>query len=260
MLGRYVVKYLLDNNHFVISSTRKDIDAEHDKGSSLTDKILKYKPGVVINCIGLIKQRKNVTTEQMIAVNSTFPFELANACNSISVPLIHITTDCVFDGKLGAYSETSEHTATDTYGKSKSEGEPKNCTVIRTSIVGEEPLGQKLSLLEWVRSQSDKTINGFTNHYWNGVTCLQLAQIIEEIIEEDLYWSGVRHIFSPFMISKCELVRMICDIYRLQITVEHTQTISFCDRTLKSNYNDCASFQIPELWKQIKAMKEFKLL
>jgi len=260
MLGRYVVKHLLNNNHFVISYTRKDINAQHTRGLDLANDLYQHRPEVVINCIGLIKQRKNITPLQMTAVNSIFPIKLAEACEFIGIPMIHITTDCVFDGKLGSYDETHKHTAIDTYGKTKSIGEPKNATVIRTSIIGEEPLGQKLSLVEWIKSQSGKNINGFMNHFWNGITCLQLAKIMEEIIEKDLYWKGVRHIFSPISISKFELVNMINDSYKLKLNIKSTNADSFCNRTLKSNHDECTFFEIPDIWEQIKEMKKFNLM
>jgi dTDP-4-dehydrorhamnose reductase len=137
--------------------------------------------------------------------------------------MIHITTDCVFSGKDGSYNELSEHDETNDYGMSKSLGELCNATIIRTSIIGEE-VQNKRSLLEWVKSNKGKDINGFVNHFWNGVTCLELSNVIYKIINEKLYWNGVRHIFSPKSVSKFELVSMINEVYNLNIKINPFET------------------------------------
>lgn len=180
MLGRYVYKYL-GKKYDVIGTTRKQLDVLDFKRELLCSP--NFRNGdVVINCIGLIKQRNDITRAEYIAANSLFPNTVADYCASNGLKFIQISTDCVYDGIKGSYNEESEHNATDLYGISKSLGEPENATVIRTSIIGEE-VKNKLSLLEWVKSNSGKDINGFTNHIWNGITCLQFAKVCDEIIE-----------------------------------------------------------------------------
>ena len=117
---------------------------------------------VFINAIGIIKPAMSKNIMDSIFINSIFPRMLAVECKSRNAKLIHITTDCVFSGKNGHYDENSPHDALDDYGKSKSLGEPENCMVIRTSIIGPET-NNFYSLLEWVRQQGGKKINGFTN-------------------------------------------------------------------------------------------------
>ena len=107
------------------------------------------------------------------------------------------------------------HTATDIYGTTKSLGESQKSTIIRTSIIGEELTGQN-SLLEWIKSNKNKTINGFANHYWNGVTCLTLSKIIKSIIDKKDYWTGVRHIFSPNTVTKYDLCKYI-EVWRFEV-------------------------------------------
>ena len=159
--------------------------------------------------------------------------------------MIHITTDCVFSGKKGNYIETDEHDITDVYGRTKSLGEPNNCTIIRTSIIGEEK-GQSRSLVEWIKSVKNEEVNGFVNHRWNGVTCLQLSKVIEEIINNNLWWSGVRHIHSPNWVNKGQLVNMVSDIYDLNVTVNLVDTDERVNRTLSSIYEDeIYHFDIP---------------
>ena len=162
--------------------------------------------------------------------------------------------NCVYDGLEGKYDENSEHNAKDVYGKTKSLGEPKNATTIRTSIIGDE-INNKKSLVEWVKSNKDKTVFGYTNHHWNGVTCLQFAKICRHIIDNNLYWKGVRHVVSPTTVTKEGLVNMISDVYDLNITVTPKETHILCDRSLNSIY--LPNVIIPELIIQVNDMKDF---
>jgi len=166
---------------------------------------------------------------------------------------IHIATDCVFSGKDGNYSEASEHDAEDIYGITKSLGEDESMCIIRTSIIGEE-IRNKNSLIEWVIKQKGKTIDGYENVFWNGVTCLQLAKIIKQVIEQELLWEGIRHISSPDIVSKCQLCKYINDIYDLGITI---LSVDFPKKymTIGSQYDNTA-FTIPTIKDQIIEQKQ----
>jgi len=220
----------------------------------------KFKKLHVINCAGVIKPRIAETgVAETIIINSVFPRLLADTCEALNIPLIHITTDCVFSGKQGFYKEDYIHDPTDIYGKSKSLGEPENCSVIRTSIIGEEP-ENKRSLLEWVKSQKNRSCKGFSNHLWNGVTCLQLAKVICQIIKENSFWSGCFHVYSPTDVNKYELLGMINEIYELDINIEETKAAEYCNRILRTHFPIALEkFQIPELRQQIQELKEYKL-
>ena len=172
MLGRYVSTFLSKENN-VINLTRNELDAETVAEEDITNILVdnKYSSGdVIVNCIGMIKpQVDKLGTVAAIKVNSLFPHSLANVGEKIGAKVIHITTDCVWSGQDGNYTEDTPHDALDVYGKTKSLGEPENCTVIRTSIIGEE-INNGRSLVEWIKSQKDQSANGFPNHKWNGVT------------------------------------------------------------------------------------------
>ena len=146
------------------------------------------------------------------------------------------------------------------YGVSKAMGEPSRACIIRTSIIGEE-LEHKKSLLEWVKSNAGGKINGFGNNYWNGITCLMLANIIRIIISNKMYWRGVRHIYSPETVSKYELCQMINDIYQLNMKIKkiNNPTNGIINKSLSSIYNTCATFQIPNIREQLFLMKNYKL-
>jgi dTDP-4-dehydrorhamnose reductase len=257
MLGKYVERYFRQQQYYVTALDRTHIDASLPYNPDLSyflDSI-----DLIINCAGVIKPRiESVGTRDTLLINSVFPHSLSEYCEKKDKKLVHITTDCVFNGRQGKYKENDFHDAEDLYGRSKSLGEPENCTVIRTSIIGEE-VNQKRSLVEWVKSQKGKDCNGFSTHWWNGVTCLQFAKIVEEILEKDMFWQGVRHIHSPVDVNKFYLLECINRSYDLGITV-HELDAPPCDRTLRSDFDTTTELSIPEIPVQIQEMKEFSLV
>lgn len=257
MLGRYVSKYL-SNYYNVINVGRNELDASDMCGLSFSTFFKNVSEGdVLINCMGTIKPRVDeLGIQNALTVNSLFPHKLADSCEQYGVRMIHPTTDCVFTGDKGGYTEDDEHDITDIYGRTKSLGEPNNCTLIRTSIIGEE-ISTSRSLVEWVKSEKGNHIFGYTNHYWNGITCLQFAKICTEMISNDLFWTGCRHIFSPTPFTKKELVETISKHYELNIKVTAKDTYKKCDRTLSTKLD--IVIEVPELDKQISEMKNFIL-
>ena len=258
MLGNYVRSYLSQNHIQVIPLTRKDFDLDELSVLSLKKFLLEKgleKNDVIVNCAGVIPQASKdheLTKRNYYKINSILPIILS----MLTTRIIHITTDCVFSGKEGKYNEYSNHDELNDYGTSKSLGELCDGTIIRTSIIGEE-LVNKRSLLEWVISNENRSINGYTNHFWNGVTCLQLAKIIYKIINKSLYWNGVRHIYSPTTVNKYELCKMISDIYELNIKVKEFKTDKV-DKSLSTIYGAHENiFDIPELEDQIMEMRDF---
>lgn len=257
MLGRYVSKYLKDKKFKVINISRDQCDAH--RFDDFTFRNFKFNEGdVFINCMGIIPQRNQVNNGVFISVNSAFPHLIFEYCKKNKFKFIHITTDCVFSGKDGDYNEGSIHDEKDIYGKSKSLGEPDEATIVRASIIGEE-LFNKKSLLEWVKSNRNKTINGYINHYWNGITCLQFAKICEQIINNNMYWEDVKHVYSPRWINKFELVKMISEVYDLNITVEPFETTEKCDKTLNSIRIDVEDIEVPSLRTQLEELANFEL-
>ena len=256
MLGTYVNKYFSSRGYDVVPVSRKNIDI-----TKITDEMSMNstigKGDIVINCAGLIKQRVGTTEYDFIKINTVFPHMLATTCEAKGAKLIHVSTDCVFDGATGGYNELDPHNATDIYGRSKSLGEPFSASVIRTSIIGEEKKNF-LSLLEWVKSNKDSTVNGFTNHYWNGITCLKFAEICEYMIKNNLFWFAEKHIFSPSVVNKYELVKMISDVYNLNINVVPVECQNKCDRSL-TTVRKSIIIPVEDLKNQIQRMKEFKI-
>jgi dTDP-4-dehydrorhamnose reductase len=241
MLGRYL-HIVLKDNYEIDCISRDKYDIEKDSFTKLEDILNKslQKNDVIINCSGIIPQKyKGDDYRKYIRVNTLFPHKLNEISKKNNYKFIHITTDCVFDGLKGSYSETDEHTSKDIYGISKSLGEPEEATIIRTSIIGEE-LTEKKSLVEWVKSQKNGKINGYTNHYWNGVTCFELSKYIKNIIGNNAFWNGIRHICSPNIVTKYELCCYINEIYNLNINIEKyedsiSKNMTLCGENISEN-------------------------
>ena len=251
MLGNYVVRHLLREGYQVWPLTRKDFDLKnlYEIQDFLTFCELD-KEEIIINCAGIINQRHTESHKaDYILVNSLFPHVL----DSLSAQVIHITTDCVYNGYLGGYLETDPHDEVGVYGKSKSLGENDNNMNIRTSIIGESK--NERGLLEWAKNTASQRITGYTNHWWNGVTCHQLAKVIEGCIKTKDFWKGTRHLHSPEPINKAELLQLMIDIYEWDIEVEPIE-VEGVDRTLSSSYGFCDRQNIPPIEEQLKELRE----
>lgn len=257
MLGNAVGKYFLNTNHEITLSYRnKDLvygnSIYFDPLNTKIDNVIKGYD-VVINCIGTIKPFMASSPRDARFINSVFPWDLANSCEQFGVKLIHITTDCVFSGKKGSYTESDVHDALDDYGKSKSLGEPTNAMVIRTSIIGEE-IHKNASLIEWAKSQKGNTVKGFTNHIWNGITTTQFAKICDSIIQNDIWTPDLFHVFSPVSVNKFQMMSLFNNKWNLNLNIETFETVEKCDRSLSTKKTLCEVLRIPTLEEQINVM------
>jgi dTDP-4-dehydrorhamnose reductase len=263
MLGRYISTFFKQKKELIVINVCCRITKEtigNVEECLLENKI--DEKTCIINCIGQIPQRKteDLDNKTYFLVNSIFPHVLWDVCKKYGAKMIQPTTDCVFSGRRneGNYVETDEHDETSLYGMSKSLGEPLGCTVIRTSIIGRE-LENKKSFMEWViESAENKTeINGWTNHYWNGITCLEYCHVVEKIIQDDIFWSGVRHIFSPNIVSKYEMVGYIKEVYNLDVKINSMEYQEVINKSLGSNYKNI--FEIKNLKEQIEYLEKYDL-
>jgi dTDP-4-dehydrorhamnose reductase len=190
------------------------------KFDTVSNAIRRCNPDVVVNCIGIVKQLPEANDPmKSLFINSVLPHRLATYCSARGLKLIHISTDCVFDGKSKqSYVETDVPTADDIYGVTKFVGEindEKNLT-IRTSIIGREIVTQH-GLVEWFLSHRGKTVNGYKKSVFSGVTTNQLAYTIGNIILSSYSFkalyikdTGLMHL-SSVPINKYELLNLIND-------------------------------------------------
>lgn len=255
MLGNYFTNYF-KGKYEILPLTRNNINLATSNEQQIIDFMGHHinDGDVILNAAGIIKQR-TFNQMEMIKLNSIFPHILSEFKKTVNCNVVHISTDCVYSGIDGDYTEKSNHDCLDEYGKTKSLGENENITIIRTSIIGEE-IHNKKSLVEWVISQKNNTIDGYKNHLWNGVTCLELSKYIDDIIQNKNFWNGVKHIFSPVAVNKYELVGMINDIYELNITIKEKNTVEKCFRNLNTIYENPIK---KDLKIQIQEMKNFKI-
>ena len=188
---------------------------------ALGNRLRQLHPQFIVNCIGIVKQRPEARDPILsITLNSLLPHKLTEFARDWGGRVIHFSTDCVFSGKRGSYSEEDESDAEDLYGKSKFLGEVtcKNALTLRTSIIGRE-LAQFQSLLEWFLSQKDKTVRGFTRVIYAGVTTNYLAQLVGNLITDHPNLSGLYQVTSP-PISKHDLLCKLRDGFRLEVKIE----------------------------------------
>lgn len=247
----------LDDNHIVIFDPLEGRDWVDDLGTDPDDDM----PGsYLINCIGSIKPNVSKNIANAIYLNSVFPYELVEVCNRIHSRMIHITTDCVFSGKTGQYTEESPHDEQDIYGRSKSLGEPTgDCMVLRTSIIGPE-IHNNSSLIAWVQKQAANpndgptSINGYINHLWNGITTDTYGKVVQQIINNELWFPGLRHVHSPDTVNKFQLVSLIVKSFGLssRLVVNKSYGSDYIDRTLVTNHPEFLSqFEIPTIEQQL---------
>jgi dTDP-4-dehydrorhamnose reductase len=229
MLGHAVLSYFTEKTSYDIYAT--DFNS-FDPTIDGNNKILGVNPDYVINCLTMIPQQYDDSYKvQMIHINTLFPITMANYCQDKKWRMIHPSTDCVFSGKKGLYLESSEHDATSLYGRTKSLGEPNNCMVLRTSLLGPE-INSNYELMSWLFKQ--KECQGYCNHYWNGVTTYEFARICHKIIKDNLYKRDIFHIYSED-ISKYELLKKIEDRFNLDVEITPIYKEVSIDRRLRSN-------------------------
>lgn len=231
MLGSMLSFVCRQRNYPALRVTRSMFDVLKDPISKLE----KYfdVPCCVVNCIGAIPQ-KTYTDADYTLLNTTYPQELSKLCEARRIPFIHMSTNCVFSGSVQECDESCIPDATDIYGLSKYKGEPTYGMTIRCSIIGPERVSQN-GLMEWFLSQP-KDVFGYTDHYWNGLTTLELSTILVQcVIDGSIAEKGVFHFFSDTVVSKYDI---LCELKRLfgkSITI-HPKANGVKHFTLKSLY------------------------
>ena len=206
------------------------------------------KPEAVINCVGLIKQRDEASDEALtLRVNAEFPHRLAKRCGEAGARLIHFSTDCIFAGTKGNYTESDPSDAADLYGQSKHQGEVADAhsVTLRTSVIGHE-LGTNLALLDWFLSQRGQAISGFTKAIYSGFTTLEMARIVDRILTQHPVLSGVWHVASE-PISKFALLQLCREKLGWEGVIEPNDEF-VCDRSLNADRFNQATGYTPPSW------------
>jgi len=202
---------------------------------ALQQLLIEKRPEVVVNCVGIIKQRATANSAiPNIEINALLPHKLQQWCQDWNGRLIHFSTDCVFSGKRGNYSEEDLSDAEDIYGKSKFLGEVTagRALTLRTSIIGRE-LSEFKSLLEWFLQQDHKNIMGYTQAYYSGVTTNYLTELVARIIQEQPKLSGLYQVTGD-TISKYNLLCLLRDAFAMEVKIQPDDSF-FCDRSMRGD-------------------------
>lgn len=215
----------------------------------------RVRPDVVINCIGVVKQRQECADPVVaLTLNSILPHEIARTVAAWNGRLVHISTDCVFSGRRGGYSEADEPDPVDLYGRTKLLGEPEqpNAVTLRTSLIGRE-LRTHASLLDWFLSHRGQRINGFRRAIWSGVTTPFMSRVIADVVYEHRSLSGVYHVAGE-RVSKFELLCRLNDAFRADAVIDGEDVFT-CDRSLVGDRFVAAThYRIPPLSELIQEL------
>ena len=227
------------------------VDAENFPALAAT--LRRMEPDVIVNCIGVIKQRTEAKAAvPSIKINALLPHRLAEVCSEWGGRLIHFSTDCVFSGERGNYTEEDESDAKDLYGKTKYLGEvaTANALTLRTSIIGRELTHYK-SLLDWFLSQDGTTVRGFKRALYSGVTTNHLADVVADLITHQPTLSGLYQVTGQ-TISKYDLLCLLRAAWELQIEIIPDETF-VCDRSMRGHKFQQATDYIAPSWPELVA-------
>ncbi len=235
MLGHAVFRELSENTQYDVWGTiRRPVDKQFFPGlqhrviadiyvselERLQNQIATVQPEVVVNCIGVVKQLEGAGVPlHFLPVNTLFPHQLAEMCAQADARMVHISTDCVFSGMKGQYTESDISDAEDLYGKSKFLGEvsdKSHVVTLRVSLIGHE-LKTSHSLLNWFLGQKG-TVRGYTQAFFSGLPACELAKVLADFILPDAGLAGLFHVASE-KISKFDLLSLVAAQYRKKITI-----------------------------------------
>ena len=219
MAGHVVYYYLQSTGKYDISNvvyrtplTEDSIIVDVTNRDAVADVVHRVHPEIIINCVGILIKGSREHPDNAILINAYFPHLLKRLSDEVGAKLIHISTDCVFSGKKGNYTEDDFRDADDVYGRSKALGEiinDKDLT-IRTSIIGPELKENGEGLFHWFMHQCGE-INGFRTAIWGGVTTLELAKAIDFSLDNGIV--GLIHLSNGVGISKFDLLNLFKEIW-----------------------------------------------
>jgi dTDP-4-dehydrorhamnose reductase len=231
---------------------------EVENADALASAIERVRPLTVINCVGVVKQREDADDPLVtLPVNAIFPHRLWRLCRLIGAKLVHVSTDCVFDGARGGYLEQDIPNASDLYGTSKQLGEVigPGAITLRTSIIGHELRGAN-GLVEWFLAQCG-SVRGFRKAVFSGLPTVELARVIRDYVIDRPDLEGLYHVSSA-PISKFELLCAIADTYGKDIEIVPDDDY-FIDRSLNGDkFNKATGYCAPEWRDLVELMNRYR--
>lgn len=206
------------------------------------------RPGVVINCVGIVKQLERAADPvATIGINALLPHRIAALAHATGARVVQISTDCVFSGDHGGYRESDRPDAVDLYGRTKCLGElsgPGRLT-LRSSIIGRQ-LDSATGLTEWFLSHRGGHVRGYTQARFSGVTTRVLSDVIGHVIEHCPALEGVYHVASE-PISKYDLLRKLNEAFDARVAIEPSEDLRI-DRSLDGSRFEAATGLVMPSW------------
>lgn len=261
MAGHTISIYFKEAGHDVTAFSRSKVDYCKNVNGDITDfenlkkLINEGQYDAIINAIGILNQDAEDNKSNAVLLNSYLPHFLSDTTKDMKTKIIHMSTDCVFSGKNGGYSETSFRDGETFYDRSKALGELENNKdlTFRNSIIGPDMSERGIGLFNWFMKQDGK-INGFTKAIWTGVTTLTLAKAMEQALKENL--TGLYNLVNNETISKYELLKLFNKYMKdNEIEILPSDKLSL-DKSLINNRTDF-SFEVPSYEKMVAEMKEW---
>lgn len=259
MLGHVVKTYFEEHQYDVICTNRNDKNSDlyWDAVENLKDieKIIeKYKPEVVINCTGILNKVAEDNKSLAVLMNSYLPHYLDELSAKYNYKFVHVSTDCVFSGKDGNYTETSFRDADNFYGQSKALGEVINerSVTLRTSIVGPDINPNGIGLFQWFMNQTG-SVGGYTKVLWTGITTIEYAKAMEVAIKNNLV--GLHHVVNNTVIPKKDLLELFKKYFEKDIKVEPNDTVESKKTIFRTNVS--YDFDVPSYDTMIADMRDW---
>lgn len=262
MAGHIISIYLKENGNCVEGYARSSspyidtIIGDVNNVELLKKTVVNGKYDSVINCVGLLNQFAEKNKSQAVFVNSYIPHFLADITRDINTQIIHLSTDCVFSGKKGKYTEDDIPDGATFYDRTKALGEivdDKNIT-LRNSIVGPDIKKSGIGLLNWFLQQDDE-VNGYVNSIWTGQTTLQLAKTIEYAAKYKI--SGLYNMVPDSSINKYELLKLFNKYIRKDtITIMPVNNEKVDKSLIRTKFNDF-KYNIPDYETMVKDLAQW---
>lgn len=258
MAGHTISIYLLEQGHNVDTFSRKSFRYGHniigdvkclDK---LQEIIVTGDYDYIINCIGSLNQFAEQNKDNAVFLNSFLPHWLIKTTANLTTRIIHMSTDCVFSGNSGGYTERAFPDGKTFYDRSKALGEnddTKNLT-FRNSIVGPDISKDGIGLFNWFMKQR-REVNGYTKVFWSGVTTLTLAKAMEQAAKEKL--TGLYHLTNNTSVSKYELLSLFNKYAKNNALQINPVDGIECNKTIINTRKDF-SFIVPSYDEMVKEM------
>ena len=267
MIGHKITQSLIKDFDLFVTTRRKSINFNiglnkeqiifHDFLVDNTDELFSnISPDIIVNCIGITTRRAtNISEKNIDLLNSKLPHYLDNLSKKTNSKLIHFSTDCVFNGETGNYSDESLPDAKDLYGISKAKGEINNSSslTIRSSMIGRE-LFNFTELFEWLYSMRGKKIEGYSNVIYSGITTVRMGKIINSIIKNQPTLSGILNVSSN-PISKFQLLKKLSQAFDLKLDIRENSNISSNKVLNSKKFTEITGIKtpswddlIPEFW------------